>query len=113
MEVFLRLNNIDVCLVTETHSTKQTYIKIRGYKTYQTIHPDNKAKGGSAIIIKESIKHYEECHLQSVEMQLTMVGIESVKQKLNLGPLYCSPRYNLKKENYKNLIRHLRNMWRL
>ena len=109
MEVFLRLNNIDVCLVTETHSTKQTYIKIRGYKTYQTIHPDNKAKGGSAIIIKESIKHYEECHLQSVEMQLTMVGIESVKQKLNLGAVYCPPRYNLKKENYKNLIRHLGN----
>lgn len=106
LEVFINSQHIDVCLISETHMTTQSYLRIRGYKIYHTIHPDNQAKGGSAIIIKETINHFEECHLQRVDIQLTMVGIKSTKQKLIVGAVYCPPRHNLKKEDYKILLQH-------
>lgn len=107
LEVFLNTQHIDICLVSETHMTNQSYLKIRGYKTYHTIHPDNQAKGGSAVIIKENINHYEERHLQRNDIQLTAVGVIATKQKLKVGAVYCPPRHNLKKEDYLTLLTHL------
>jgi len=46
-------------LVSETHFTIWTTLKLRGYRIYTTEHPISRAHGGTAIIIKESIKHYE------------------------------------------------------
>lgn len=109
LEVFLNMQNIDVCLISETHSTNHSHLKIHGYKVYQTIHPDNKARGGSAIIIKNTIKHNEELNFQTAEIQLTVVEIQSIKQKLQLGAIYCPPRYNLKKPDYLNILNHLKN----
>lgn len=107
LEVFLNMQHIDVCLISETHMTNQSYLTIRGYKTYHTIHPDNQARGGSAIIIKEGLNHFEECHLQREDIQLTVVGIKSTKQTMKIGAIYCPPRYNLKKDDYLTLLRHL------
>lgn len=97
LEVFLNTQNIDICLISETHMTDQSYLKIRRFKVYHTPHPENKAFGGSAILIKESISHSVGCHLQKEEIQLTIVTINSIKQKLTLGALYCPPKHNLKK----------------
>lgn len=107
LETFLNMQLIDVCLIAETHMTNQSFLKIRGYKIYHTNHPDNQAKGGSAVIIKESINHYEECQLQRAEVQLTVVGIKSTKQNLNIGAIYCPPRHNLKKTDYKSILQQL------
>lgn len=105
--VFLDTQNIDVCLISETHMTNQCYLKIRGYKVYHTPHPQNQARGGSAVIIKEALKHSEECHMQRDEIQLTVVRIASVKQKLIVGALYCPPKYNLKTDDYRSFLLHL------
>ena len=105
--MFLNEQKIDIILISETHATTQTYIKIRGYKWYQSTHPSNKARGGSAILIKDNIDHYEECHIQLAEFQLTVVGIKSMKQKIKIGALYSPPRHNIKKEEYKHLLRNL------
>ena len=45
LEVFLKEYKIDICLVSETHCTKESYIKIQGYYIYHTIHHSNKARG--------------------------------------------------------------------
>lgn len=80
-----------MCLIFETHSTEQTYIKLRGYKVYKTTHPGNQAKDGSVVVIRDSINHYEERHIRSMEAQLTVIGIKSIKQRLTVGALYYSP----------------------
>lgn len=49
LEIFLDDQKIDVCLIFETHFTRESNFKILGYKTYHTIHPSNKARGGTAI----------------------------------------------------------------
>lgn len=107
LHVFLETQKIDVCLVSETHLTNQSYFKLRGYKTYHTIHPRNQARGGSAVIVKESISHFEEQHLQNEQIQLTMISIKSTKQNFIVGALYSPPKHNFKKLDYINLFQHL------
>jgi len=59
LEDLLHRENIDIALLSEIHFTTLTFFKIRNYRTYTTLNPSGKARGGSAVIIKESIKHYE------------------------------------------------------
>lgn len=62
-------------------------MNVKGYKVYNTNHPNNKARGGSAVVVKESINHYEERPIQSDKIQLTAVGLQSMKQKLIVGAI--------------------------
>ena len=62
VETFLRSNNIDVLLISETHFTQKHHFFIKGYSFYQAMHPDGKAHGGSAILIKCKIHHHESIH---------------------------------------------------
>jgi hypothetical protein len=52
LQAVLHTEKVDLRLISETHFTKQSFIKFRGYKVYHTIHPANSAKGGSVVIIK-------------------------------------------------------------
>jgi len=55
LQVTLIEQNIDVCLISETHFTREPYLKLRGFDVYHTIHPSNCARGGSAVIVKTSL----------------------------------------------------------
>lgn len=70
----LDLEEVDLCLITETHFTKQSCINFVGYRMYHTIHPDNTAKGGSAIIIRNNIQHHEKSKYQSEHIRVTTVS---------------------------------------
>lgn len=107
LQVFLDIHKIDVCLISETHFTKQSFVKFRGYHTYHTIHPQNSARGGTAVIIKDTITHsvgekHETCQIQS-----TSVLIRTKKYILTIAAIYCPPRHNLKKDDYLDLLQHL------
>jgi hypothetical protein len=58
LQIFLSTENIDMCLVSETHFTKESFIRLKNYITYHTIHPANTGQGGSTIIIR-NIKHFK------------------------------------------------------
>lgn len=107
LEAFLLEQKIDICLISETHMTKTSTLKLRGYKIYSTIHPDNLAKGGCAIIIKENIKHNEESSIQTEQMQLAVIEVLSTKQKFKVGSLYCPPKFNINKSSFHNVFVHL------
>jgi exonuclease III len=77
LQPILDTKSTDVCLVSETHFTNQSFIRFRGYKLYHSIHPENIAKRGSAVIIKERISHYEEEKYKTEEIQATAVTIKT------------------------------------
>ena len=52
LQAILEINKIDVCLISETHFTKQSFIKFRGYKIYHKTHHKNAARSGSVINLK-------------------------------------------------------------
>lgn len=99
LQAVLEIENIDVCLISETHFTKQSYIKFRGYRVYHTSHPENSAKGGSAIIVKENIIHFEEEKYQTEEIQATTIQIKTKNYYIVIAGLYCPPKHSLKKTN--------------
>lgn len=112
-EVFLNSQNIDICLLTETHLTNNNYLNfnIENYKIYNAICPGNTARGGSSIIIKNTIDHFEFGKIESTETQMTIVQLHSLKQKINIGALYCSPNCRIRKEAFKSLLLELGNMF--
>jgi hypothetical protein len=104
LQVILSTENIDICLISETHFTKESFIRFKNYITYHTVHPANTARGGSAIILRNNIKHYEEEKYATHEIQATIVTIETSKQRLTVSAIYCPPRYNIHANEYKELF---------
>ena len=67
LELMLETKQIDICLISETHFTNQSYFSINNFNTYHTIHQTNSARGGSAVIVRNSIKHYDEAKISIEE----------------------------------------------
>jgi hypothetical protein len=57
--LLLNTNKIDILLVSESHTTEHTFVKIPHYTIYSADLPDGTAHAESAIIIKSTLKHYE------------------------------------------------------
>jgi exonuclease III len=103
----LKKNGIDILLISETHFTDKSYINIPNDKTYQINHPDGKAHGGSATIIKDFINHYV---LQKYE-EASSIKIMSFPYPLTVSAIYCPPRYNLKKSHFETFFHALGNQF--
>lgn len=106
-EVFLNSQDIDICLLTETHLTNNNNFILKNYNIYNAICPGNTARGGSSLIIKNTIDHFDFGKIESTDIQMSIVQINSTKQKLNVGVVYCSPSCSIKKEIFKSLFLEL------
>lgn len=103
-EVLLNSQDVDICLLTETHLTNNNYLVLKNYKVYNAFCPGNTARGGSSLIIKSTIDHFELGKIEEIDLQMTMVQLNSTKQKINIGVLYCSPTCSIKKDVFKSLL---------
>lgn len=109
IELFLQLEKIDILLVSETHLTFNSKFNIRNYNLYHTNHPDGRAHGGTAILIKSNIKHNEFPKYSFDYLQGTVLEILTDTGKLIISALYCPPRHNNKKEHFDNFFKTLGN----
>jgi GTP-sensing pleiotropic transcriptional regulator CodY len=75
LEVIPSTEEIDICLISETHFIKESFIRIQNYLTYLTIHPANTARGGNAVIIRNNIKNFEEEKYVTRDIQTTIVTV--------------------------------------
>lgn len=107
LEVLLNSQDIDICLLTETHLTKQSHLALKNYNVYNAFCPSTTARGGSSLIIKNSIDHFELGKIERIDIQMSFVQINSLKQKINIGAIYCSPNSSIKKEIFKSLLLEL------
>lgn len=104
LEVFLDAQKIDICLLSETHMTNQSFLKIRGYKSYNCIHPSGRAQGGASVLIREIIKHHEELQFCTEKIQAATVRIETKRYQCSVTAVYCPPRHKLSVEEYSNFL---------
>ena len=74
---------------------------------YHTIHPANTARGGSCVIIRENIKHYEELDYSTEMIQAATVRIQTKRIKCAVSAIYSPPRHNIKYEDYKTFLNTL------
>lgn len=69
--------------------------------------PHKIGKGGSAFIKKENVKHYQEDNLETKQMQVTTVCVQTKTMNITIASIYCAPRFKLKKEEYVRLFQKL------
>ena len=96
-------------LISETHFTSKNHFIIPGYLIYDTKHPDGKAHGGSAIIIKKRLQHHELEHYQTNYIQATNICLDEWSGKYVISAVYSPPKFNIKKEQYIDYFKTLGN----
>ena len=107
IKLFLKQNFTDILLISETHFTTKNYFSIPRYTVYYTNHPDGTAHGGTAILIKETIEHYELLKYEEDSIQATSVKVKGFPYEITITAVYPPPRHNLKKEYFKTLFQTL------
>jgi exonuclease III len=66
---------------------------------YHTTHPDETAHGGTAIIIRQNIKHHVREGYKHDNLQATSISLEDNIGETTVSAIYCPPRHN-KYEDY-------------
>ena len=89
---FLYNEKIDIALISKMNFTPWTVLKIKNDIIYTTLYPSGKAPGGTAIIIKKSIKHFEIEKYSELYIQATTVSVNDGKNYLTVTAIYCPPR---------------------
>lgn len=107
LKVFLSSNNIDICLVSETHFTSKSYFKIHGYDFVNCDHPDGKAHGGAAIIIKSCIKFETLKEVREKYLQAACIKVKSLVFDFNICAIYFPPRFNVKSDSFEKFFNDL------
>lgn len=109
LKTFIVTHNLDIILISEAHMTEKSYIKIPHYTVYHTEHPQGRARGGTAVIIKNIIKHYEIDKCCQDNIQATTIVVEDCFGKLVISAVYCPPNQNITKEHYTTFFKSLGN----
>jgi len=100
IKLFLKQNFIDILLISETHFTTKNYFSISSYKLYYNNHPDGTVHGSTAILIKESIEHYELLQYEEDSIQATSIKLKGFPYEITITAVYRPPPHNLKKEHF-------------
>lgn len=109
ISAFIRLHNIDIMLISEAHYTNRSYLRIQGYTIYHTKHPDGTAHAGSAIIIRNSIKHYEAPKYQTDKIQATNICVQDKFGSLLISAIYCPPKHKINENEFSHFFTTLGN----
>jgi hypothetical protein len=92
-ENIFSIHNTDVMLISEMHFTEKSYLKRPNYTVYHTNHP-----AGTAIIIKNCIKHHQLNNYSQDFLQATSVLVEYSVGLLTILAVYLLPKYTVKQE---------------
>jgi len=107
IKLFLNQNFTDILLISETHFTTKNYFSIPRYKLYYTNHPDGTAHISTAILIKETIEHYELLKYEEDSIQAMSIKVKGFPYEITITAIYCLPCHNLKKEHFETFFQTL------
>jgi exonuclease III len=108
LTIFLQDQLIDIMLISETHFTDKSHLKIPGHKFYHTNYPDNTAHAGIAIIIKSTIEHHLLNRYERDYLQATSLRVKTLAYEITVSAVYHPPCHqNVKKEDFKDFFQYL------
>jgi len=82
----------------QKHTLQIRAIAILGYTLYHIMHSDDKAHGGTALIIRNNIKHYKIDKFQTEFLQATSIVVENRSGRITISAKYSPPKHIIKKE---------------
>ncbi|CAH2106651.1 unnamed protein product [Euphydryas editha] len=74
------------------------------YNIYTTNHPDGTAHGGTAVVIRSSIEHYELPQLKTEHIQATSVSVQDKNGNFNVSSVYCPPKHKITEYQFTGYI---------
>jgi exonuclease III len=95
--------------VSETQFISKSYYHISGYSLYHTIHFDGKPHGGTALIVRSDIKHYEIGKYQREFLQANSIAVEDRKDCITISVVYLPPKYDIRSGQYITFFKTLHN----
>jgi hypothetical protein len=98
LKKFISIHNINVMLISETYFTEKSYLKLPNCTVCHTNHPAETVQGGTAIIIKNSIKHHQLNNYSQDFLQATSVPVEDSVGLLTMLAVYLPPKYTVKQK---------------
>lgn len=104
IEIFLKNGDIDIMLISETHFTQKSFLRLKGYTIYTTNHPSGTARGGSAIIVKNTIHHSPKSSFQKSYVQATSIEINCLPFPIILSSVYFPPSRNPEENDFKEFF---------
>ena len=99
---FLAREKVDVALISETHLKPNRQVKVPNFDCYRTDRLNGRA-GGTAIYIKNSIKHEEVVLPTDLEIECTCVKISTSRGYLFLVACYNPPKSRLAESDFRVL----------
>lgn len=109
IKIFLETHGVDILLISETHFTARSFIKFPHYNVYSTNHPDGTAHGGTAVIIRNRIKHHELPEYQENHIQATNISIELANLPVTISAVYSPPKHLITPAAYTHFFKTLGN----
>lgn len=104
LKYFILTNDVDIMLISETHFTHKSFIRVPNYVIYNTRHPSGRGRGGTAIILKKNIKHVLKERYRHEHMQATSVEVWCWGSPLVLSSIYCPPNHSIKSEQFQEFF---------
>lgn len=100
IQAVLYEKRVDIALITETHFTKYSNVSIPGYTLLKSNHPDNKAYGGVAIIIKSTLSFFPLPNFSQDYRQFCAVSIKLNNIPITIATIYCPPKHNISSTHF-------------
>jgi len=70
------------------------------YNTYYTNHPYGNAHADTAVLVKQTISHYEIPKYEEDLLQATFIRVRTLPYELTVIAVYSTPKNTLKKDHY-------------
>jgi hypothetical protein len=105
--LYLTTNKIDILLISETHATDRTYVKIPYYTIYFANHPDNQAHAGAAVIIRNALNHQVLQPYISSKIQSAIIKLQLSHRPVTIAAIYSPPRHTISTEEYEEYLTSL------
>ena len=86
-------------------------MKIPYYTIYDTKHLSGKAHAGTAVIIRNDIKHHLHSQVNKEYIQATIVTVQTSSNYFQLSAVYVPPRHKITSQMWEEYFQHLGNKY--
>lgn len=107
LKLYLDQLHLDVLLISETHFNSNSVFRIPNFTCYHTPHPDNRARGGSAVIIKNNIDHFILESFSSPFIQATSISVKIANKNVTISAVYSPPKHSFE---YTHFLEYLESL---
>jgi hypothetical protein len=102
-KLFLPVATLTLCSFLKPTSPRKAICEFSHYTIYRTNHPAGTAREGTAIIIKNAIKHHPLPNYSPNYLQATSVSVEDSVGHLKITAAYLPPKHTVCKAQLEDL----------